>query len=131
MDEVKNEVVRQWFHKAENDLQNIRNNLAAKEVPTDTICFHAQQAIEKVLKAVLVAQGRNVSKTHDLVRLLTEVLEFIPELSSFEDRLEEISEYGVAVRYPNGFSEPSLEEAVSAYETAQQVKTTALLKIDL
>ena len=74
MDEVKNEVVRQWFHKAENNLQNIRNNLAAKEVPTDTICFHAQQAIEKVLKAVLVAQGRNVSKTHDLVSLLTEVL---------------------------------------------------------
>lgn len=130
MDEVTSEIVRQWLHKAENDLTNIRNNLAAKEVPTDTICFHAQQAIEKVLKAVLVAHGQNVSKTHDLVRLLTEVLEFIPALSSFEERLEEISEYGVAVRYPNGFAEPTLEEAVSAYESAREVKTAVLLEMD-
>lgn len=50
MDERQREIVGQWFHKAENDLQNIRNNLAAKEVPMDTVCFHAQQAIEKVLK---------------------------------------------------------------------------------
>ena len=100
-------------------------------MPTDTICFHAQQAIEKVLKAVLVAHGQNVSKTHDLVRLLTDVLEFMPELSFFEDRLEEISEYGVAVRYPNGFAEPTLDEAVRAYETASEVKKTVLLKIAL
>ncbi|GFO62234.1 HEPN domain-containing protein [Geomonas paludis] len=131
MDDAQNEIVGMWLHKADNDLQNIRNNLAAEEIPTDTICFHAQQAIEKVLKAVLVAHGQNASKTHDLVRLLTEVLEFIPELSQYEDSLEEITEYGVAVRYPNGFSEPSLDEAVKAYEIAKEIRTEILKKIDL
>ncbi|MBJ6748609.1 HEPN domain-containing protein [Geomonas anaerohicana] len=131
MDEAQNEIVGMWLHKADNDLQNIRNNLAAEEIPTDTICFHAQQAIEKVLKAVLVAHGQNVSKTHDLVRLLTEVLEFIPELSQYEDSLEEITEYGVAVRYPNGFTEPSLDEAVKAYEIAKEIRSQILIKIDL
>jgi HEPN domain-containing protein len=45
MDEVTYEVVQQWLRKAEQDLQNIRNNLAADNIPTDTVCFHAQQAI--------------------------------------------------------------------------------------
>jgi hypothetical protein len=40
-----------WLRKADHDLLNIRNNLAAKDIPWDTVCFHAQQAAEKVLKA--------------------------------------------------------------------------------
>lgn len=35
-------------------------------VPT---CFHYQQAVEKLLKAVLAEQGIDYPKTHDLVRL--------------------------------------------------------------
>ena len=58
------------LRKADHDLLNIENNLAAKEIPWDTICFHAQQAVEKVLKAFLVHQGSGLSKTHDLLLLL-------------------------------------------------------------
>lgn len=46
------EVARQWIAKARNDLLNADNNLASKHVPTDTVCFHCQQAAEKLLKAV-------------------------------------------------------------------------------
>ena len=46
-----------WIAKAENDLLNIRNNLSAPQVPWDTICFHAQQAAEKLLKAFVVSRG--------------------------------------------------------------------------
>lgn len=60
-----------WLRKADHDLLNIQNNLAAKDIPWDTVCFHAQQAAEKVLKAFLVARGHDLSKTHDLVALLT------------------------------------------------------------
>lgn len=35
-------LVRQWIRRAENDLLNVRNNLAAQEIPWDTICFHSQ-----------------------------------------------------------------------------------------
>jgi hypothetical protein len=51
-----------WLRKADHDLLNIQNNLAAKDIPWDTVCFHAQQAAEKVLKAFLVARGRDLSK---------------------------------------------------------------------
>ena len=43
-----------WPAKAENDLLNVENNLAAAHVPWDTISFHAQQAAEKLLKAFVV-----------------------------------------------------------------------------
>ena len=42
---------RQWLAKADNDLLNIQNNLASREIPWDTVCFHAQQCGEKALKA--------------------------------------------------------------------------------
>lgn len=47
-------IARQWLAKAKNDLLNADNNLKADEVPYDTVCFHCQQAAEKLLKAYLV-----------------------------------------------------------------------------
>jgi len=35
---------RMWVAKAENDLLDADNNLAADTTPTDTVCFHCQQA---------------------------------------------------------------------------------------
>ena len=59
-----------WLAKAEHDLLSIENNLQAPEIPWDTICFHAQQAAEKFLKAFLVFHGLPPLRTHDLVALL-------------------------------------------------------------
>lgn len=50
-----------WGRKAEHDLLNIQNNLAASNVPWDTVCFHAQQAAEKLLKAFLIHHGTTVA----------------------------------------------------------------------
>jgi HEPN domain-containing protein len=129
MDEVTAEIVQQWLRKAEHDLLNIRNNLAAENIPTDTVCFHAQQAIEKFLKGLMVANARNISKTHDLVKLLTDVADILPELLPYEDQLEDISEYGVGVRYPDDFVEPTLDEARHAYEVALEIETIILNKL--
>ena len=129
MDDATSGIVRQWLHKAEHDLLNIRNNLAAENVPTDTVCFHAQQAIEKLLKGLLIANGRHITKSHDLVKLMMDVGDLAPELFLFEDQLEEVSEYGVAVRYPDDFSEPTREEAEQAYRIALELQTIIKNKI--
>ena len=47
---------RTWLAKAEHDLLNIENNLQGLEIPWDTICFHAQQAAEKFLKARILCR---------------------------------------------------------------------------
>ncbi len=63
-------IARQWLAKARNDLLNADNNLNAADIPFDTVCFHCQQAAEKVLKAYLVAQGKAYPTTHDLLHIL-------------------------------------------------------------
>lgn len=64
-------VAREWVIKAENDLKNAAHTLKmGKACPTDTVCFHAQQCVEKYLKALLVACGMESPKTHDLGQLV-------------------------------------------------------------
>jgi hypothetical protein len=44
-------VVRQWVEKAEEDFRNAEYTLTLKErCPLNTVCFHAQQCVEKYLK---------------------------------------------------------------------------------
>ncbi len=52
------EIARQWLAKAMNDLLNADNNLKSEVIPFDTVCFHCQQAAEKLLKAYLAGKGQ-------------------------------------------------------------------------
>ena len=92
-----------------------------ENLPLDTVCFHAQQAIEKALKGLLVFHGRDISRSHDLVKLLNDISGMAPALLDYSEALETISEYGVGVRYPDFYYEPSLEEACQAYDIAKRV----------
>jgi hypothetical protein len=67
---VTEEFVRDWLKKADNDLKAAQLLLDAPEAPVDTICFHAQQAAEKVLKGLLTARSIEFPKTHSLLLLL-------------------------------------------------------------
>jgi HEPN domain-containing protein len=67
-------VAGEWVKKAENDLKNAAYTLELDdECPTDTVCFHAQQVVEKYLKALLVFKGIPFPKSHnieDIIALL-------------------------------------------------------------
>lgn len=84
----------------------------------EQLCFHAQQAAEKALKAILVAHGATVPRTHNL-RTLLDLLP--PEISIPPDIQAAVglSDYAVASRYP-GVIEPvedsEYHEAVSMAE---------------
>ncbi|MBI4690230.1 MAG: HEPN domain-containing protein [Nitrospirae bacterium] len=106
--------VQQWFKRANNDLKDIENNLKDTDPPTDVICFHAQQAIEKYIKGVLIHFEQHITKTHDLIFLLNSISNYVPELLKFKSELKEISRCAVEVRYPDIMFEPTLEEAKKA-----------------
>lgn len=131
MKNPRTDIVLRWFRKVENDLKNIENNINSDEIPTDTICFHAQQAVEKFFKGALIYFQRDISKTHDLVKLLTELVPFIPELGDFEEDLEKLTEFSVEVRYPDTFYEPTLEEAKYSYLTALKIREIILKKVKI
>lgn len=92
---------RAWLGKAESDLLTIENNVAAERVPWDAVCFHAQQAAEKTLKAFLVLHGAIPARTHDLTALLAECLRFDASLAGLQAECDTLSTYAVAARYPD------------------------------
>jgi len=94
-------------------LANARADLALARVALppgglfEHLCFHAQQAVEKSIKAVLIANGIEFPFTHSiqaLLDLLPPKLASAAELSNAVD----LSPYAVTGRYP-GESEPVTE----------------------
>ncbi len=70
MTDRHSELAQQWLKKADHDLITARQTLELPDGPTDTPCFHAQQAIEKALKALLTFNQITFRKIHDLAPLL-------------------------------------------------------------
>ena len=67
-------VIREWLVKAENDLKTAVHTLTlGQDCPTDTVCFHVQQCVEKYIKALLVLRATPFSKTHN-IRVLRALL---------------------------------------------------------
>ncbi len=86
-----------------------RKSLCQKIVFTSFCVFHAQQAAEKSIKAVLVHRGIAFPKTHiieRLIDLLPEDVSKIPELS----QSAKLSVYATVSRYPGDVSESVDEE---------------------
>jgi HEPN domain-containing protein len=96
-----NDSVREWVEKAEGDFSTaLRECRVRKNRNHDAVCFHAQQCVEKYLKAVLCQHGIAFAKTHDLAVLLKACLPKYPLWSANRDDMERLSQYAVGSRYP-------------------------------
>ena len=115
-------VVQEWVAKAENDLKNAAHTLKlGRECPTDTVCFHAQQCVEKYVKAFLVATGTEFTRTHDievLVALMPQSAR--PALTLQEQRT--FTDYATVLRYPSPYEPVTLSEAREAVKRARRVR---------
>ena len=115
-------VVQEWTSKAENDLLTASHTLKlGKKCPTDTVCFHAQQCVEKYIKSVLILVEIAFPRTHDieiLVSLLPKHIRF--PLTIQQQR--QLTEYASAARYPGSYERIPLSEAREAVKFARQVK---------
>lgn len=118
--------VSAWLRKAEHDVLNIENNLAAKEIPWDTICFHAQQAAEKLLKAFLIAQGQDIQRTHDLVAILSECVKISPGLAHLENDCRNLTYFAVSGRYPDDVFEPEEQDGRNMVEALHRLRSILL-----
>ena len=91
----------EWVEKAEDDFTIVEREFRARKRPSyGGMCFHAQQCVEKYLKARMCMAGVRTPRTHDLVILLDGVLPVEPTWESFRESLAYLSEYAVAYRYP-------------------------------
>jgi HEPN domain-containing protein len=105
----------EWVDKAEADFATAGRELRARKQPNyDAACFHAQQCVEKYLKARLVKAKIRFTKTHDLEQLLDLILPREPLWESFRLQLIDLSSYAVAFRYPGESATRDLAKAAVA-----------------
>ena len=133
MDKITVEYMENWLKKAESDLKNVRNNFAVKEedIPTDTVCFHCQQAGEKYLKGYLVFAGIKFLSTHSLADLVLLCSENDPKFKGIMEKAESLTPFAVEICYPDDFHVPTIEETKEAYETAKEIRDFVLKRIDI
>ena len=96
-----NAILNEWIEKAEEDYGVAIRELRARKNPAfNAIWFHAQQCIEKYLKATLTKQARPFTKTHDLDALLNANLDRFPLWAGMSADMKRLSQYAVQFRYP-------------------------------
>jgi HEPN domain-containing protein len=115
------ELAQRWLERADHDIITAQQTLLLIDGPTDTPCFHAQQAIEKALKALLTANQVAFPRTHDLLRVLDLTLALMPDLDLYREQFADMETYAVDMRYPDLGFDPSREEALAALALSQEV----------
>ena len=105
------ESTSRWLRKAEGDFRSVDAELNCSDPNFDAVCYHAQQCIEKLLKAIMIEENRPFPKIHALKKLLALVTISHPELSDLMPDITKLDNLSTDVRYPYEFAlRPDAEE---------------------
>jgi len=110
----------EWLKHARSDIRLARLALNEEILP-EQICFHAQQAAEKALKAVLLHRKVDFPFTHDLEQLVDVAQNAGITIPDDLSDIGSLTPYAVQARYPGFWGEitdSDLDEAVTLAERA-------------
>jgi HEPN domain-containing protein len=94
-------LVDEWVAKAEADYRMALVASRQRKVPVpEGVCYHAQQCVEKFLKAFLIAQGVPPPRTHDLEQLNDLCTQLDGTFALLAGDLGKLTPYAVELRYP-------------------------------
>jgi len=108
-----------WLSHAVSDL-DVSRTRPSPAVLFETLCFHAQQAAEKAIKAVLISRGIPFPRTHDLRELIGMLPADIEQPSALSEA-HVLTYYAVLTRYPGGVERLTPEQHRSAVQCAEGV----------
>jgi len=116
-----NGTVEEWIAKAEGDYATASRELQAAVSPNfDAVCFHAQQCVEKLMKALLIHLAVVPPKTHDLLSLDRVLAPACKDWSWPSEELRLLSQAAISFRYPG--ESAIKEEAVQSHEIASRIR---------
>lgn len=124
-----------WLKFAEEDMVSAKALLERKIY--NQVCFHSQQAVEKMLKAYLKSKKIMPPKIHSLLELLQMCSEEDDTFSWLQEACRYLSRFYLSARYPdalpgnlpNGL--PNKDEARKSLEFAEEVEKFMKRKLSL
>jgi len=122
-------VTEAWLVKAGDDLEAIRA-LRSNPQLTAVVAFHAQQCVEKCLKAVAEERMGTVPRVHDLRRLWEVIAHQFPHGLNL-DVIRELTDVYTDCRYPGDLGllpsgRPTAQDAARFEQFADQVYAMVL-----
>lgn len=114
-----------WLGRADEDLLNMEIVLGAERIPWSTVCFHAQQAAEKYLKAVLIARWHVPPRTHSLTKLAARITQTGAGLPDLAAECSVLDQYPVDARYPEQVPIPDEAQGRAAAAAAGAIVAAA------
>ena len=125
-EQVRREFVEQWLAKAEDDFTAAEDMLVEGKPYRWIICYHAQQATEKYIKAYLVHNDVEPPRVHDLADVLKVLASVNLNLADQLFEVRALSIYAVTSRYPGDFPMPTAGEAKEAIRLATKARQIIL-----
>ena len=124
-----NPLTLEWVEKAEADYIATQKLLPTTNPQLyDIICFHAQQCIEKYLKAWLQEANVPVPRTHNLEELLALIVPTLPMWSTWQPDFKIITEYAVESRYPGDSA--TADNTQHAMHICKEVRQTVRTRLN-
>jgi len=120
------ELIREWLSKAGDDLRLAELAISAAPPMLWAAAFHAQQAVEKAIKALLTHHQIEFERTHNLDYLLDLCAEAAPQTEQLRDAATLLTDFAVEARYPLPGRDPTPAEAQEALTLARDA--SALLR---
>jgi HEPN domain-containing protein len=116
------EKVNEWLRRAKSNLAQAKTGKESDEILYEDLCFNAQQAVEKALKALCIGYEVIFPKSHDLAYLI-ELLEEKANISLPEElqNVKLLTEYAVETRYPGDYEAVTVDEYQKAIEIAEEL----------
>ena len=119
------DLARRFLAVADRDIRTFRLLAAAADSDDEAVGFHAQQSIEKCLKAVLCVNDIAFRKTHDLAELIDLLRDNEKPLPSDVESLDSLNPYAVTLRYDLLDAEPSALERNEMLQIVADVRSWA------
>jgi HEPN domain-containing protein len=107
-----------WLQRADSNLE-IARRARGEKVFLEDLCFEAQQAAEKALKALLIYLSGDYPKVHAFTLLLERLEQYVAVPEPIREIIE-LSDYAVQIRYPGDYY------PVSEYERALELAERVL-----
>jgi HEPN domain-containing protein len=96
----KSVIVNEWIDYATKDINSAKFLLGMRPAPLEIICYHCEQATEKILKCYLIHQDEDPPRTHDLKLLCKRCADLDKTFDAISQSCINLTPYGVQPRYP-------------------------------
>ena len=110
---------REWMNRARSSLAIAKNRVP--QAYLEDLCFYAQQAAEKSIKAVMIARNIEFPYVHDLDRLLSLLEDEGEVIPASIRQASKLTKYSTVTRYPGDMGPVTAQEYAEAIAIAEAV----------